>query len=342
MTTVAAMIKPANTNAEQNANAAAKTIGEIVRRVVALEADGVASLAQIPDAQLAKAIDVLLGIKGKLVVSGMGKSGHIARKIAATLSSTGTPAFFVHPAEASHGDLGMLTADDGLLLLSSSGNTAELSSMITYAKRFNIPLIAMTQSSDSMLATSSDHLLLIPPLTEACSLGMAPTTSTTVMLALGDALAVALHELKGFSRADFKTFHPSGTLGSTLLFVRDILRHGEDLPMAKPTTTVAEAADIMGRAVGRLGGVCVVDDQQKLVGVFTDGVLRRNFGRQDLATMTLQELMTQDPLRTTPNALVAEVVGLLNQRKVNFLPVVDDDNRLVGAVHIHDCLQAFS
>ncbi|MBM3603087.1 MAG: KpsF/GutQ family sugar-phosphate isomerase, partial [Alphaproteobacteria bacterium] len=289
----------ANTNTHPPAQPDA--IAAIVRRVVELEAAGVASLAQIPAEHLAAAVAAMQAVKGKLVVSGMGKSGHIARKIAATLSSTGTPAFFVHPAEASHGDLGMLTSDDGLLLLSSSGNTAELASIITYAKRFGIPLIAMTQSADSQLALTADHLLLIPKLTEACSLGMAPTTSTTVMLALGDALAVALHELKGFSRADYKTFHPGGTLGSTLLFVRDILRAGEDLPMAKPTTTVAEAAEIMGRSIGRIGGVCVVDDQQKLVGVFTDGVLRRNFGHENLAAMTLQELMTVNPVRTTPD-----------------------------------------
>jgi arabinose-5-phosphate isomerase len=319
-----------------------KSVVEIVRRVIAVEADGVASLANIPAADWVAFVDALQKISGKLVVSGMGKSGHVGRKIAATLSSTGTPAFFVHPAEASHGDLGMVTPDDGLLLLSNTGNTGELSNLIQYAKRFSIPLFAITQGEDSVLATATDHLLLVPPLVEACSLGMAPTTSTTAMLVLGDAMAVALHELKGFSKADFKTFHPGGALGSTLLYVGEIMRAGDQLPVATPDTSIADAATIMGKHIGNIGGICVVDADYKLVGVFTDGGLRRNFGLPGLATQTLADLMTADPVCTTADRLVAEVVGQLNGRKVNFMPVVDENRCLIGVVHIHDCLQAFA
>jgi arabinose-5-phosphate isomerase len=267
----------------------------------------------------------------------MGKSGHIARKMAATLASTGTPAQYVHPGEASHGDLGMITGGDVILALSWSGETAELSSIISHAKRFAIPLIAMTSVETSALGSAADIALILPRAEEACPNKLAPTTSTTMQLALGDALAIALLEKKGFSAKDFSVFHPGGKLGAMLKLVREVMHTGDELPLTGPSTSMSETLLIMSQK--SLGSVGIVDGAGKLIGMITDGDIRRNSGTEGLLTKTAGDIMNRTPKTVAPSMLASEAVKLLNEKKITSLFVVED-GRPVGLVHIHDFLKA--
>jgi arabinose-5-phosphate isomerase len=308
----------------------------IARRVIELEAESLRSLAAAIDTRFADAVTLLNGIKGRVVVSGMGKSGHVARKIAATLASTGAPATFVHPAEASHGDLGMITRDDALLILSKSGETAELADAVQFAKRRAIPLIAMVGRANSTLADAADIPLILPDAPEACPLGLAPTTSTTMMLALGDALAVALLERKGFTASDFQAFHPGGRLGSQLVRVSQIMHHGDAVPLVNIGTPMADALIVMtGKGFGCVG---VLDGMETLTGVVTDGDLRRHMG-SGLLDKPAEQIMTGQPKTIRADAFAAEALNLMNERKITSLFVVDGA-RVVGILHVHDCLRA--
>ena len=314
---------------------------EAARRVLRLEAEGLSALGAALDDSLIAAVDAISGTSGRTIVTGMGKSGHIARKIAATLASTGTPAHYVHPGEASHGDLGMVARDDAVIALSNSGNTPELSDIIAYTRRFSIPLIALTSARDSMLAEQSDIALVLPKTPEACPMGLAPTTSTTLMLALGDALAVALLERRGFTPQDFQVLHPGGSLGSKLLRVADLMEGGDHLPLCNPSTPVSEAIIGMTRSFGfhrSFGCVGVIDGQGSLIGVVTDGDLRRHMD-SGLLDRPASEIMTEGPQTIRPQALAAEALGLMNAKQITGLFVVED-GRPVGFLHIHDCLRA--
>jgi arabinose-5-phosphate isomerase len=306
------------------------------RRVLDIEAKGLMALAATLDLSFAQAAEQLAGIKGRVVVTGMGKSGHIARKIAATLASTGTPAMFVHPAEASHGDLGMITPSDALLCLSNSGETAELADLIDHAKRHAIALIAMVGRKASALARVADVVLLLPNAAEACPMGLAPTTSTTAMLALGDALAIALLERKGFTADDFQVLHPGGQIGKSLIKVKQIMHAGEELPLVVEGTPMRDALLVM--TAKSFGCVGVVTPGGQLTGVITDGDLRRHID-DDLLARQVDQVMTLRPKTIQAEALAAEALGRMNRSKITSLFVVDGP-RPVGIVHIHDCLRA--
>ncbi|MGD9538272.1 MAG: SIS domain-containing protein [Alphaproteobacteria bacterium] len=306
------------------------------RRVLQIEADALRQLAGSIDGKVAAAVELLHAVSGRIVVSGMGKSGHIANKIAATMASTGAPALFVHPAEASHGDLGMITKNDALILLSNSGETAELADIIQFAKRAHIPLVGIVGRAKSTLAEAATVALVLPPAPEACALGLAPTTSTTMMLALGDALAVALLERKGFSAEDFQVFHPGGKLGRRLLRVADIMHTGDAMP------TIAAAAlmpDALIRMTGKgFGCVGALDDKGRLIGIITDGDLRRHMG-DGLLGQSVAAVMTAKPHTVPASTFAAEALSVMNERKITSLFVVED-GRPVGILHIHDCLRA--
>jgi len=308
----------------------------IARRVLATEAEALTALAASLGDQFVKAIGLLEGISGRVVVTGMGKSGHVARKIAATMASTGSPAFYVHPAEASHGDLGMVTGDDAVIALSNSGETPELGDILAYAKRFDIPLIGITSRPGSTLTQSADVALVLPSNPEACPMGLAPTTSTTMMLALGDALAVTLLERKGFSAADFKVFHPGGKLGQRLLKVADLMHGGDRLPLVAPDTVMAEVMLVM--TAKSLGVAGVVGADGRLAGIVTDGDLRRHM-RPDLLALHAGEVMTRGPKTVPPNLLADEALRIMNTKAITSL-FVTDDGRPVGVLHVHDCLRA--
>jgi arabinose-5-phosphate isomerase len=308
------------------------------RRTLRAEASGLEQLAQSIGAEFARAVDLLAGISGRVVVTGMGKSGHIARKMAATFASTGTPAMFVHPAEASHGDLGMVTSVDAVLALSNSGETAELRDLLLYAKRFGNPVVAMVGRVRSSLGEAADVQLLLPQLVEACPMGLAPTTSTTAMLALGDALAVALLERKGFTASDFAVFHPGGKLGSQLMRVEELMHAGDDLPLVRPDATMRET--ILEMTKKRLGCVGVAEPDGRLVGIITDGDLRRRMSH-DILDRRAHEIMTPSPRTIDRRALAVEAVAAMNagERPITVLFVIDGDQP-VGALHLHDCLRA--
>lgn len=306
------------------------------KRVIELEIAGLKMLADDLGADVAKAIDILASVTGRVVVSGMGKSGHVARKIAATLASTGTPALFVHPGEASHGDLGMIAPADAVFVLSNSGETTEIADMVDYCKRFEIPLISMTGRADSTLAEAADASLVIPPAAEACPLGLAPTTSTTVMLALGDAIAVALLERKGFSRDDFHTLHPGGKLGRRLLKVRDIMHGGLALPLVGTDEVMSDV--LIEMTAKGFGCVGVVGASGDLQGIVTDGDLRRHMSA-DLTTRPVTDVMTTGAKVIQPEILASEALHIMNENKITNVFVVAD-GRPVGVLHIHDCLRA--
>jgi len=307
------------------------------RRVLGLEAQALTALAGALDSGFARALDLLAGAAaGRVIVTGMGKSGHVARKIAATLASTGTPAQYVHPGEASHGDLGMITRADAVLALSNSGETAELGDLVAHAKRFDIRLVAITARAGSALAQAADATLLLPAVAEACPMGLAPTTSTTMMLALGDALAVALLERRGFTREDFHVLHPGGRLGKRLLRVVDIMHGGDELPLAPLGASMREAILVM--TAKTWGCVGVVDRAGRLVGVITDGDIRRHIA-EALLDRQVEQIMNQAPKTIRPGALAAEALGVMNARKVTQLFVVDAE-RPVGLVRMHDVLRA--
>ncbi len=305
------------------------------RRVFAMEAEGLTSYAAALGREFTDALDHLAAVTGRVIVTGIGKSGHIARKIAATLASTGTPAFFVHPAEASHGDLGMITPKDAVLALSNSGETHELADLLAYTRRFSIPLLAVTAQPKSSLAEMADVTLNLPAAAEACPLGLAPTTSTTVMLALGDALAVALLERKGFTADAFQVLHPGGQLGRNLLRVSDVMHRGDKIPLVDRKAPMSDALLVMTmRSFGCIG---VLQNDNELIGVITDGDLRRHM--DGLLEKTAEDVMTPRPKTIRPNALAAEALGYMNASKITSLFVVED-SRPVGILHIHDCLRS--
>lgn len=306
------------------------------RSVLTSESDALRNLAgQLGDG-FVKAVRLLVACKGRAVVSGMGKSGHIARKIAATLASTGTPALFVHPGEASHGDLGMIVPDDVVIALSNSGETAELTDLVAYTRRFSIPLIAMTRGAQSSLAEAADATLLVPPVPEVCPMGLAPTTSTTMMLALGDALAVATLECKGFTADDFRNFHPGGKLGKILLLVSEVMHGGNEIPLVRETDKMAHVLVIMTEKRFGCAGIC--DAKGLLTGIITDGDLRRHM-QNGLLEKKAQDVMTKSPMTATPSMLAAEALKILNEKKRTNLFVVED-GKPVGILHIHDLLRA--
>jgi arabinose-5-phosphate isomerase len=309
----------------------------VARRVIRAEIDGLDRLARALDGAFAAALDLCAAARGRLIVTGIGKSGHIARKIAATLASTGTPAQFVHAAEASHGDLGMIGVDDAIVALSNSGESAELADILAYSRRFEIPLVAITGGRGSTLAEAADVVLLLPKAAEACPMGLAPTTSTTIMMALGDALAIALLERKGFSSADFQLFHPGGRLGRRLLRVGDIMHAGDRVPLVPPKAPMSEAIIVMSAKGFGCVGVC--GDDGRLVGVITDGDLRRHMNDRLLAR-SVGEIMHRKPKTITAGHLAAEALGLMNRFAITTLFVVDDGMRPAGLLHMHDCLRA--
>jgi arabinose-5-phosphate isomerase len=309
----------------------------VARSVIRAEIDGLKQLAKNLDGAFGGALDLCAAIRGRVIVTGIGKSGHVARKIAATLASTGTPAQFVHPAEASHGDLGMIGREDAVLALSNSGESAELADIIAYTRRFEIPLVAITAGCGSTLAGAADVVLLLPRAAEACPMGMAPTTSTTMMMALGDALAIALLERRGFSAADFQRFHPGGNIGRRLLRVGDIMHAGKEVPLVAPDAPMSEAILVMSAKGFGCVGVCGADS--RLVGVITDGDLRRHMDAGLLARR-VAEVMHPSPKTISSGSLAAEALGLMNRLAITALFVVDDGNRLAGLLHMHDCLRA--
>ncbi len=309
---------------------------EAGRRVIAIEAAALTGLAHALDDSFAVAVALLLDARGRVIVSGMGKSGHIARKIAATLASTGTPAHFVHPAEASHGDLGMLARGDVVMMLSNSVETPKLADMIAHTRRFGIPLIGVAARARSTLLRQADVALLLPPAPEACGTGVVPTTSTTMTLALGDALAVALMEHRQFTPQDFRQFHPGGKLGAQLAKVSDLMHSGDAVPLADLDTPMTEALMTMtGKGFGVVG---VLDGDGALAGIITDGDLRRNM--DGLLARRAGEVMTRAPKTVPAGALAQEAVRAMEDRKITCLFAVDDAGALAGIITIHDCLRA--
>lgn len=306
------------------------------REVLAIEARAITDLIPRVDQSFEQAILIILQCRGRVVVSGIGKSGHVARKIASTLASTGTPAFFVHPAEASHGDLGMVTRDDVFLALSNSGESAELLTIIPVLKRQGAKLIALTGNAASTLGREADVHLYAGAALEACPLNLAPTASTTAALALGDAIAVALMRARGFTQDEFARSHPGGSLGRRLLtLVRDVMRSGTDAPRINTTATLTDALLEMSR--GRMGMTAVVDKHQVVQGIFTDGDLRRAIEKgQDLRATAIRDIMSDSPRTIGPDRLAAEAVEIMERGKVTQLLVVDDGKRLLGALNIHD------
>lgn len=309
-----------------------------MRHTLDLEIVGLELLkAQLGDEALA-AVRLIAGLKGRLILAGVGKSGHVARKITATLASTGTPAQYVHPAEASHGDLGMITSNDAVLALSNSGETRELGDIIAYCHRFDVPLIAMTAGPASTLARGASHRLLVPKAQEACGETRAPTTSTTMMMAYGDALAVALIEARGFTAADFALFHPGGALGAALARAEDVMHAGDAAPLIARDAPMADALiEMSSKGFGCVG---VVDEDGRLVGMVTDGDLRRRMG-PDLLAQPAENIMTPDPATILPSTLASDALRQMTsgERKITQLFVCDSDRRPLGLLHVHDLLR---
>lgn len=314
---------------------------ELGRTVLQTEADAVGRLGERLDGLFAKACHHILACEGRVIVTGMGKSGHIGGKIAATLASTGTAAFFVHPGEASHGDLGMITGKDLVLALSNSGETDELLTILPIIKRLGVPLVALTGRPASRLAQAATVHLDVSVEREACPLGLAPTASTTAALAMGDALAVALLEARGFTEEDFALSHPAGSLGRRLLLrIADIMHTGDTVPMVPVDATLSDTLTEMSRK--GLGMTTVVDSRGRLAGIFTDGDLRRllDHGEVDIRRLQVSEVMTQDCITVEPDLLAAEALQIMDARCINALPVADADGRLQGALNMHDLLRA--
>ena len=313
---------------------------DLARQVLRIEGDAVLALIDRVDQSFLQALSLILNCRGRVIVSGMGKSGHIARKIAATLASTGTPAYFVHPAEASHGDLGMITSDDVLIAFSNSGESDELLNILPSIKRQGAKLIAMTGNPQSSLARDADTHLNAGVVQEACPLNLAPTASTTAALALGDALAVALLDARGFGAEDFARSHPGGSLGRQLLTrIRDVMRTGDAVPTVLGDASVTEATREISR--GGIGMTVVVANDLKILGIFTDGDLRRAIvSNLDLQRLTVSDVMSVNPRRIDPDKLTAEAVKMMDKHKINQLPVADENGRLIGALNMHDLFQA--
>jgi arabinose-5-phosphate isomerase len=311
----------------------------VARDVLATEAAALTALGASLGEAFSQAVSHLFAATGRVVVTGMGKSGHVGHKIAATLASTGTPALFVHPAEASHGDLGMIIAGDAVIALSNSGEATELAAIVAHASRIGLPLIGITSVATSTLALASTVALILPAAPEAGPIGLAPTTSTTMQMALGDALAVALLARRGFSAKDFRDIHPGGKLGARLKRVRDLMHAGDELPLVAPGVTMDKALITM--TAKRFGSLAVIDPDHKLLGVVTDGDLRRNMG-PDLLGMTVDAIMNRKPKTIAPEALAEEALREMNtaSRPFTALFVVDDAGMVLGIIHIHDLLRA--
>lgn len=313
---------------------------QLAREVLQIESEALTALSRSLNGDFLAAVDLILASAGRLVITGMGKSGHVARKIAATLASTGTPAFFVHPGEAAHGDLGMITAQDIVLALSNSGESDEIIALLPALKRKGVRLICMTGRESSTMAQEADIHLDARVEKEACPLGLAPTTSTTVQMALGDALAVTLMDARGFGQGDFALSHPGGSLGRKLLVhVSDIMHSGEELPRVAPGTPLKDALlELSRKRLGMLA-VCAADDA--LLGVYTDGDLRRTLERSaNLYDLTIDQVMSRSPRTISPKKLATEAVFLMEQNKITSLLVVDEGNKLIGALHLHDLFRA--
>jgi len=315
-----------------------RSFQDIARQVIRTEAHALNQLESGLNSDFDHAVELLLAAKGRVIVSGMGKSGHIARKIAATFASTGTPAHFVHPAEASHGDLGMMAQGDVALVLSNSGETPELADLVAYSRRFAIPLIGVAAHADSTLLTQADVALVLPQAEEACGKGIVPTSSTTMTLALGDALAVALMEHRDFTPEHFRDFHPGGKLGARLSKTRDLMHKGDALPLVREAAPMSDTLIEISQKGFGVAGVTAVDGSLK--GIITDGDLRRKM--DGLLALSAAEVMTTNPTTIHPDALAEEAVAIMNQRKITCLFVVDPDGpaQVQGLLHIHDCLRA--
>ena len=305
------------------------------KRVIADEANALNIFSAQLDSSFGLAIELMLAARGRIIISGMGKSGHVARKIAATFASTGTPAHFVHPAEASHGDLGMMASGDVVIVLSNSGETPELANLVAYTRRFNIPMIGVASRKNSTLLKQSNVAIVLPQLGEACGTGVVPTISTTMTLALGDAMAIALMEHRKFTPENFREFHPGGKLGAKLAHVRDLMHSGDSIPLVNIKTPMSDTLLIMSQK--GFGVVGVTDSDGYLKGIITDGDLRRHM--TGLLDMTAGSVMTANPRTVTANILAAEAIGVMEE-KITCLFVVDDDVRAQGILHIHDCLRA--
>jgi len=334
------MAKPkplmAKSSGTDHANAAVQS----ALRTLDAEGSGIAAIGAALQGALgpafAAAVDLIRDAKGRVIVTGLGKSGHVARKIAATLASTGTPAFFVHTAEASHGDLGMITADDVIMALSWSGEQPEMKNLITYAKRFRIALVAMTSERDSTLSKAADIALALPKAREACPHNLAPTTSSLMLLALGDALAIALLEGRGFTSVDFSVLHPGGKLGAMLKYTRDLMHGGDAVPLRQLGTRMSDAlVEMSSKGFGCVG---IVDARGQIVGIVTDGDLRRHM-RPDLMTALVDDVMTKNPKTIGRDLLASEALEILNSSKITAL-IVTDAKKPVGIVHLHDILRA--
>jgi arabinose-5-phosphate isomerase len=310
---------------------------QVGQRVIDTEIDGLSALKASIGHDFSDIVAALAKLKGRLICAGVGKSGHVARKIAATLASTGTPAMFIHPTEASHGDMGMIGPDDGVLALSKSGEVSEMSDLIAYTKRFSIPLIAMTAKADSALGRAGNYLMLLPDAAEACGETRAPTTSTTMQIAYGDALAVALLEQRGFTAQDFRVYHPGGKLGAMLKSVGDLMHKGDDLPLVTLETPMMEALLIM--TAKRFGATGVTDATGKLVGIITDGDVRRRAGG-GFDALKAKDVMTVSPMTIDPEALAGAALAALNEKGRTVIFAVSIDGAPVGILHVHDLLRA--
>ena len=308
---------------------------EVMQDVLRSEANSMLQMADNLEGECIKVIDVIMGLKGRLIISGMGKSGHIGKKMAATLASLGTPSFFVHPGEASHGDLGMITADDAVIAISNSGESKELADIIAYTKRWNIPLISVSKNADSTLGEASDYHLNLNYDKEVCPMGLAPTTSTTLTLALGDALALALLTRRGFGKDDYGNFHPGGKLGSAVLRNEKVMHDNYDLPLVALGSPMTKAVEVMSDK--GLGCVGVVDESGKFTGMITDGDIRRNI--VNIMSKTVNEVMTVNPITTTKQMLAGEGLSIMNDKEITSLFVLDDDGKAIGIIHMHDYLK---
>lgn len=306
------------------------------RDVLAQQSKALQRMAEELNTTFADTIELLLHLSGRIAVTGMGKSGHVARKVAATLSSTGSPAYFIHPAEASHGDLGMLSVHDAVIAFSNSGDTAELSDILVFASRYGLPVIGVTKRRDSLLGRHSDQLLLLPDVPEACPIGCAPTTSTTLMMALGDAVALALLQARGFRAEDFHRFHPGGRLGRKLMLVREIMHGGDAMPLCPPDMLMKDVLYIMtGKGFGCAG---ITDAEGKLAGIITDGDLRRHMG-SSLLELRASEVMSVHPVTIEADSLVAKALGTMQARAITSL-FITREGKPEGIINVHDCLRS--
>ena len=316
-----------------------KTIAQKGYNVLIHEAKGIYELAESLGADFEHAVTTISETKGRLIVSGVGKSGHVGRKIAATFASTGQPAFFVHAAEAGHGDLGMITKDDTLLLISYSGEANELHALFHYAHRLQLPIISITSKESSLLAKHSNITLILPNVGEACPMGLAPTTSTTLTMALGDALAVALLSLRGFTKQDFNTFHPGGNLGHQLRSIKDFMHQGERVPLVQADTQMTTC--LMRMSASGFGCIGIIDDNGCLVGIITDGDLRRHMS-DNLLSLNARDVMTKSPVTIAPDALMGDALAIFEKKSITNVFVVDQTsakNNVLGILHLHDCLR---